>query len=500
MTEKSINDIDDKNNPLCFEVANEQKNDQNLLKNTLYYIKTILGLLIGNILLLLIFLIIVFAKGLKSSNQDIEKSSGYSKKYPIDPEDPDESFYEENLISIAELPFALQFTYGNAPGKIYSALEKSVVKVTESINEIDIVNNVYISSLERNIDIATGVNSFSSSETKKQLISSIISIDHFENTFREAVQLQIYKGFVSILVRRMRIKVETSEIKIEQLYLDQITQILNSTSNYDRKVKKLFDTFQTLGYFVPLQVVVGGRIDLLFEEETEEQTKQFAFKLEVESSAVSSKLNNTDKVDSKAFSSHKTLDIKNLGGQVDDLNELNTVEGLKKWYSSLGKDNYNIIAYENIVPITNFFPRKLKELYEQYEQDISRKFNDIYEKYQTLMYASKQKVLQSGENGKEWTCGSQEYDSQVQKITKTIFVDYKFARKTEYNFSETVGTNKYIVGFKIKENRGDSNNGKWEIKGDTNTIIRNSIEIKFTSKRSYEQNWIVEIYYVDFNV
>lgn len=506
--EKSNSFIDNNQNEEMFKDNVIPVNDISIPKKYYKYILLLYSLLFAIILLLFVLIVLVLVnKGSNTKNQDNEMFD-VSKvfKKGSDPEDPDDSFYEFNRITKVDFPFALHFTYGNSPQKKFSALEQSPYTLAETLNDILIEKEIYSSSIERNIDIATGIHSFSSLETKKQLVSSIISIDHFDNTFKETVQKQLFKGFVTFNIKRQRIKVDRSQVTVSQLYLRQITQILNSTLDHDTKVNKLFSVFQNYGYFIPLQVVLGGRIDLLFEEISEGSAETLAFKFKEEIDFLSEDVISAKKEEDKVkasqtvFSYHSTLDIRTLGGKVENITEINTVKGIEKWYNSLREENYNIIAYEEIVPITNFFPQKTKKLYEEFEKDIDNKFYAIYDKYQLLKTASNQKILTEGENGKEWSCGAQESDSQVKKIRKEIFVDWKLGRTSEYNFSECPGANKYIVGFKIKENRGDSNNGKWELQGDKGTIIRDSIEIKFTSKRNYEQKWIVEIYYVDLKV
>ncbi len=79
------------------------------------------------------------------------------------------------------------------------------------------------------------------------------------------------------------------------------------------------------------------------------------------------------------------------------------------------------------------------------------------------------------------------------------FKEWLFLRASTYDFNESIGYKKYIVGFKIIENRGDTHTGEWELQGTKESIVRNSINIKFKSAINYDQDWTVELYYLDLN-
>ena len=230
----------------------------------------------------------------------------------------------------------------------------------------------------------------------------------------------------SIVVSLFRMVIDFKDIKLARQINEELNIVENSNAT-EKKIllEKLIDKF---GLYVPLELLIGGRINISFEAENDEEKKKFhnflQNKIQAEfngsygnfSAGLKLKGGKTclNENFSESLNGIENLSIKMEGG--DYLYK----DDLKKWIKSFNIDNLQVIEYKTLIPIYCFIPgleSKLSICLEKYEDIVLQEIYNLIEKD----FKSKEKNIADGSslNVNSWEVG----------ITKEIYKSFIILRK-----------------------------------------------------------------------
>ena len=334
----------------------------------------------------------------------------------------------------------------------------------------------------------------------------------------------------SIVVSLFRIVIDFKEIKLAKQVLEELSEVENSNET-DKKLllEKLVDKF---GLYVPLEILVGGRINYSFDANNDEEIKEIHNILQSEIKAkfggnVKGLSVGFDvKKESKSFNdklSQKLDKIENLSIKMEG-GDYTYKEDFQKWIQSFNMDNLQIIEYKTLIPIYCFvqgLESKLTICLQKYEDIALKEIYNLMEKE----FKNKEKELFQGnsENINSWKIGitNEIYKSFI--IYKKKFVKkLKIPKNSEKNEKKEKNVVKDVIcgqipdgfticGWVIKTNSNSKPYDvicNWERKKDLQIIGNDCFKFKVdlnaenTIDEDIEIDWILEIYciHTDFLV
>ena len=193
----------------------------------------------------------------------------------------------------------------------------------------------------------------------------------------------------SIFFSLFRIVIDYKDIKLSRQVYEELKEIDNSNITEKKTLlKKLVDKF---GLYIPLELLVGGRINMCFDANNEEEKKHFHNILENDikvklgggNSFISGnigtdiKFNDQKNNSSDSLKKIENLSIKMIGG--DYLYK----DDLTKWIKSFNIDNLQVIEYKTLIPIYCFiqgFEEKMKICLQKYDDIIFQEIYNLIEK------------------------------------------------------------------------------------------------------------------------
>ena len=246
----------------------------------------------------------------------------------------------------------------------------------------------------------------------------------------------------SIVISLFRIVIDYKNIKLAKQVQEDLEEVENSNAT-EKKIllEKFVDKF---GLYIPLELIVGGRINISFEANNEEEKKLYHNNLQkgIKANLKGSIgfISGEGKMDyqnskSKDQFSQSLEKIENASHKMIGGDYLNK-DDLKKWIKSFNINNLQVIEYKTLIPIYCFIPgleKKLKICLRPYEDIV---LQEIYNLLDTK-YKEEEKLLYGGvsTNSNLWKAGiiTNNYESfniYKQKIVKKLVLD-KFSFKKE---------------------------------------------------------------------
>lgn len=316
----------------------------------------------------------------------------------------------------------------------------------------------------------------------------------------------------SIVVKLFRIVIDFKDIKLARQILEELEEVKNSNAT-EKKIllQKLVDKF---GLYVPLELIVGGRINNSFDANSEEEIRQnySLLRKEIEiklgggckffSGSGEGKYGNKNSMEDLAKSIGK---IENLSKKIEG-GDFTCEEDYQKWIQSFTIDNLQIIEYKTLTSIYSFIPgleSKLSICLEKYE-DIALK--EIYNLMETNFIQKEKEIFKgSSENMNKWKVGitSEKYKSCIiyrKKIIKNL------KNKDNQNKSVICGEipdGFVICGWILKTNANSKPfdvQANWERKkeipiiGEENFKFKVDLIVKKDINENIEIDWILEIF------
>ena len=251
----------------------------------------------------------------------------------------------------------------------------------------------------------------------------------------------------SIVIKLFRIIIDFKDIKLAKIVTEELEQVQNSNAT-EKKIllEKLVDKF---GLYVPLELIIGGRINYSFDANSEDEIKEIHSLLQreikmkfggglkylsgsLEGGMKSKNLNNDF---SKSLDKVENLSIKIEGG------DYTYKEDFKKWIQSFNMDNLQIIEYKSLQPIYCFIPDLesklsiclenyedivLKEIYSLMEKDFILKEKEIFQGSSDTMNHWKVGITQ--EQYKKFIIYRKKIIKIIQKLIKMVKLKWKIMK------------------------------------------------------------------------
>ena len=277
--------------------------------------------------------------------------------------------------------------------------------------------------------------------------------------------------------------IKRENIPINEYFLKKIIKIANSDSSDADKAAKLIKIFSEFGYFIPLNIKIGGyfykKIDNNESYKNYEKLLELESKLdsdEIKSNAEYKNLLNTF---IKNFYSEENIYI--VGG---DINKLD----IEEWKSSLNYGNAQIIEYNNLIKITDLLDDFLDDdIYDKLENPlklVEKKYKNRELYYETLKKAKEYKTNDINISGRDSKRNGLCEKNEL--IYSVIFNIYEKKRLIDESFNDI------IVGWKIISKWDDGTNGSYVLTNDP--ILTNKIKCEFESRAFRKQDFDLEVF------
>ena len=326
----------------------------------------------------------------------------------------------------------------------------------------------------------------------------------------------------SIVISLFRILIDFKDIKFTKQVYEELNGIENANIT-ERKIllEKLVDKF---GLYVPLELLIGGRINMSFDANNEDEKRQYhsilqkKFKAELGGGIfqISAKAKmDYNKNNTKENISESLGKIENLSKKIEG-GDYMYKDDLKNWIKSFNINNLQIIEYKTLIPIYCFIPgleSKLTICLQKYEDIVLQEIYNLIESE----FKSKENNLYEGSpvNTNIWKVGITEeiYKSFIickrQITTKLIISKNENNNKKEDIICGEVPDGFIIVGWKLKTNSFSKPydlDCKWEKQKDFNIIGSDCFKFKVTAseknkefKEDIEVEWKLEIFCIKYN-
>lgn len=330
----------------------------------------------------------------------------------------------------------------------------------------------------------------------------------------------------SIVISLFRIVIDFKNIKLAKQVQEELEEVENSNAT-EKKIllEKIIDKF---GLYIPLELIVGERINILFEANNEEEKRLYHNNLQKGIKAdlgggisflsgnfhLKNKNLNYDNKFSQTLDKIENASIKMIGG--DYLN----IDDLKLWIKSFNINNLQVIEYKNLIPINCFIQgleKKLKICLRSYEDIVLQEVNNLLD----TKYKKEEKEIYEGisTNSNLWSIGvvTNNYKSfkiYKKKIVKTLTLDKLSLKKERITKKDVicgeVPEDSIICGWIISTNANSKPYDlicSWERNKELAILGTRYFKFKVdaTGDKDYFDNnieieWTVEIFYFISNL
>lgn len=357
----------------------------------------------------------------------------------------DDNSKKEKIMKRLRPYFSLKVVPQRDIDKVYSAVEKI------ALDKIDLVEEIKYEEERFDSKNLFETKSKSIGLSNNDLKLSVNIFGHKQEGGYDSKNAKLDSEFVdntkihcihSIVISLFRIVIDFKDIKLAKQVQEELEEVENSNAT-EKKIllEQIIDKF---GLYIPLELIVGGRINILFEANNEEEKKLYHNNLQKGIKAdlgggfnvlsgkfkLNNKKVNSDNKFSQTLDKMENASIKMMGG--DYLN----IDDLKLWIKSFNINNLQVIEYKNFIPIYCFIPgleKTLKICLRPYDDIVLQEINNLLE----TKFKVEEKEIYGGEstNSNEWSVGiiTNNYKSfriYKKKIVKSLTLD-KLSLKRE---------------------------------------------------------------------
>ena len=343
-----------------------------------------------------------------------------------------------------------------------------------SSDKIDVENNSSINNIEtlgikNNIDfIAQSDTDFKSDSCK-------------DNNYKTKTSYYVCKYILC------SVKIDRSQIHFNDYYKKLFKRIAKSHESDNDKASRLEEIFKSTGFYVPLQVDIGGMFmsSMNYYNMNYFYSRNYSFSNKL---GFKGYFNNTINYNNLNNNECRELFLNNkkkiIGGNIYE-------ENLESWKLSINERNAMPVGYKNFVKITDFLSFKIKS-------KLFIPLKIIEKKYELRKkYLEKIEVLK--EKKKNYISGKFSDNNGInEKSDEPYIYCRKFKVNAEWEFLSRVKReiNKsyydIIVGWKIDNVLNDDINGTWTLGNDP--ILTNDINCRFLSNFCRGLNYNISIY------
>ena len=146
------------------------------------------------------------------------------------------------------------------------------------------------------------------------------------------------------------------QIKVKESYQNMLREVDNNNGDKKENFNKIFEQ---IGFYVPNDVIYGGRIDLTFEIDKKYHIENIEIlKNEIFNSTYISYTKSSNIIKSMEMFDNFACNV--IWGGIKTFCE---DKNLSKWYESLTFENSEIILYDNLESIGDFLDNDLKKIF-----------------------------------------------------------------------------------------------------------------------------------------
>ena len=204
------------------------------------------------------------------------------------------------------------------------------------------------------------------------------SLSYFNFVGEEIINLAYESKKIIARIILGQISIKKEDITLEQSLLDNLKGIAKSPSSNEDKAKDLIKIFDSIGYFIPLQIQIGGMLKINIEEGEESKYKKLIS--EVESKKGKSIKGSSDYTNFKDLFYNKDVII--IGGD-------RFKQTFEEWIETLKLENAEIIGYKDIIDVTLLLDINLKSKLKEPLKIVDEKYNKRRKYYEYLSEAKK---------------------------------------------------------------------------------------------------------------
>ena len=313
----------------------------------------------------------------------------------------------------------------------------------------------------------------------------------------------------SIKVILFRIVLPLNEIQLSNKIVEELDKAKNSKEI--EKTNILEKLVKSYGLYVPLELLVGGRINYSYDANNNDEIKEIDSVLQNDIKnkfgnssflfsgfkfSIGGKINDSNNKYVKTLDKIENLSINMEGGNYKDTNNY------LKWINSISMDNIQIVEYKTLIPIYNLVPGlepKLDICFQNKDEIVLEEIKNLiendYKKEEMNLFE------ENSEKSNSWRVG----------ITKEIYESFIIlSKKYSYNFKNNkkkenekknfiYGSVPYgfiICGWEIKTNANSSPNKiicKWKRKKELSIIgsfcFKFEVDIIFDNNNNKNDNF-----------
>lgn len=322
---------------------------------------------------------------------------------------------KEEIIKKHRPYFSLKVIPNQEIEKVYSSLEKIPVEKIDLVEEFKYKEEKF----ESKNFFETNSKSFGLSSFDVDLSVNIFGHKQKANYHQNENNLEMSSKKNSkiycvhtIFISLFRTIIDFKDIKLSKQVYEELKDVENANATDKKKLlEKFVDKF---GLYIPLELVIGGRMNISFDVNNEEEKnlyhnmiqKILDAKLGGGFSFLSANLdanyNNKKSKDkfSQSFDNVQNMSTKIIGGDYLFKNDL------KNWIKSFNIDNLQVIEYKTLMPIYCFIPgleNKLKICLKSYDDIV---LQQIYDLIENDFKKTEESLFEgSSENNNSWSVG-----------------------------------------------------------------------------------------------
>ena len=284
------------------------------------------------------------------------------------------------------------------------------------------------------------------------------------------------------------VKIDSSKIKFNDYYKKLFKIIAKSHMNDNDKASRLEEIFKSTGFYVPLQIDIGGMFmsSMYYYNTNYSYRKNYSFR---NNSCFKGYFNNKvnyNDLNNNEYSKLFSNDNKKIiGGNIYE-------DNLESWKLSINERNVMPIEYKNFLKITDFIDNKIKlklfgplKIVEK-KYELRRKY---LEKIEELKKRKKKDYIYgkfSNNNG----INEESYEPYIYCKKFNVNAEYEFLSRVKKEIN--VSYDDIIVGWKIDNILDDDINGTWTLGEDP--ILTNDINCRFLSNFCRGLKYNISIY------
>ena len=390
------------------------------------------------------------------------------------------------------------------PCSLKSDSNGKIIKYSECFNHISFKKIEYRKEEKSEFKTIETENEYKNSEIGTLDIKTFLDISYFhcDSAFKKKKEKENnYSKKITLIVGKhvlYSFSIRAEHICLTSFWLKRFEDIAYSHSTDMEKAKELDEIFKVIGFFIPLEIKVGG----LYMYNTDDMNSlyrndsliNFSLKKDEKDKKDESKiLNGNSGYDKKNDESkNRKFFLKNskiTGGNIyaNDFDE---------WKNSLTFNNSEIIEFDNIMNIKNILDNKIRNILRGPLEIIEKKYEIRKEYYKTIQYLKNLNEC-SNLKGTESFCRG---ICEERNIPQIYYKKYDARGDGSFFSSITIPVchsfNDIIVGWHINSCWVDGTNGTWTLEEDP--LLKKQINCNFESKFCRGERFEVFIYLMKF--